>query len=170
MAPDPVKAMAALERSVSDNDPYHALILDFQMPNENGVELAARIQANPNFGAIPILILSSVENAPAAASQAGARISAYLSKPVRPSQIMDALAQSKLGYQCIPITELIGKKGKNQKSMADLDPKDVFMYACEDADITWQLADTLLPELEKEGLMKGKLEVIIKLALGKLML
>lgn len=94
VAPDPVKAMAALERSVSDNDPYHALILDFQMPNENGVELAARIQANPNFGAIPILILSSVENAPAAASQAGARISAYLSKPVRPSQIMDALAQS----------------------------------------------------------------------------
>ena len=66
---------------------------------------------------------------------------------------MDALAQAKLGYQCIPITELIGKKGKNQKSMADLDPKDVFMYACEDADITWQLADTLLPELEKEGLM-----------------
>ena len=66
---------------------------------------------------------------------------------------MDALAQSRLGYQCIPITELIGKKGKNQKSMADLDPKDVFMYACEDADITWQLADTLLPELEQEGLI-----------------
>ena len=76
----------------------------------------------------------------------------YLLEPDQPHG-MDALAQSKLGYQCIPITELIGKKGKNQKSMADLDPKDVFMYACEDADITWQLADTLLPELEKEGLM-----------------
>ena len=76
----------------------------------------------------------------------------YLLEPDQPHG-MDALAQSKLGYQCIPITELIGKKGKNQKSMADLDPKDVFMYACEDADITWQLADTLLPELEQEGLM-----------------
>ena len=76
----------------------------------------------------------------------------YLLEPDQPHG-MDALAQAKLGYQCIPITELIGKKGKNQKSMADLDPKDVFMYACEDADITWQLADTLLPELEKEGLM-----------------
>ncbi|WP_428409200.1 response regulator [Hyphococcus sp.] len=91
---DPVKAMAALERSVTDNDPYHALILDFQMPEENGAELAARIQADPKFGTIPVLILSSVDNAPAAAAAAGASIAAYLSKPVRPSQIMDSLAQS----------------------------------------------------------------------------
>ena len=91
---DPVRAMAALERSVSDGDPYHAMVLDFQMPGENGAELAARIQADPKFGAIPVLILSSVDNAPAVAAAANVRVDAYLSKPVRPSQLMDALAQS----------------------------------------------------------------------------
>jgi len=91
---DPVRAMAALERSASDNDPYHAMVLDFQMPGENGAELAMRIQADPKFGAIPVLILSSVDNAPAVTAAANVRVAAYLSKPVRPSQLMDALAQS----------------------------------------------------------------------------
>ena len=77
----------------------------------------------------------------------------YLLEPDQPHG-MDALAQAFLDYQCIPITDLIGKKGKGQKSMADLPPADVVNYACEDADISLQLADVLLPKLEKEGLMK----------------
>jgi len=64
------------------------------MPGENGAELAMRIQADPKFGAIPVLILSSVDNAPAASAAANVRVAAYLSKPVRPSQLMDALVQS----------------------------------------------------------------------------
>jgi DNA polymerase-1 len=75
----------------------------------------------------------------------------YLLEPDQPHG-MDALAQAFLDYQCIPITELIGKKGKGQKSMADLPPADVVNYACEDADITLQLAEVLLPMLEDEGL------------------
>ncbi len=70
----------------------------------------------------------------------------YLLEPDQPHG-MDALAQSFLGYQCIPITALLGKKGKNQKSMADLPPAEVVNYACEDADITLQLAEVLLPKL-----------------------
>ena len=76
----------------------------------------------------------------------------YLLEPDQPHG-MDALAQAFLDYQCIPITDLIGKKGKGQKSMADIPPSDVVNYACEDADITLQLADVLLPRLEQEGLM-----------------
>ena len=75
----------------------------------------------------------------------------YLLEPDQPHG-MDALAQAFLGYQCIPITALIGKKGKNQKSMADLPPEDVVDYACEDADVTLRLADVLLPKLAEEGL------------------
>lgn len=76
----------------------------------------------------------------------------YLLEPDRPHG-MDALAQAFLDYQCIPITDLLGKKGKGQKSMADLPPSEVVNYACEDADITLQLAEALLPKLEEEGLM-----------------
>ena len=75
----------------------------------------------------------------------------YLLEPDQPHG-MDALAQAFLDYQCIPITDLLGKKGKNQKSMADIPPSEVVNYACEDADITLQLADVLIPKLEEEGL------------------
>ena len=44
---------------------------------------------------------------------------------------MDYLAEIYLHYQTIHIDELIGPKGKNQKNMRDLDPKDVYLYACE---------------------------------------
>ena len=52
---------------------------------------------------------------------------------------MDYLAEIYLHYQTIHIDELIGPKGKNQKNMRDLDPKDVYRYACEDADVTLKL-------------------------------
>lgn len=52
---------------------------------------------------------------------------------------MDYMAEIYLHYQTIHIDELIGPKGKNQRSMRELDPKDVYEYAAEDADITLQL-------------------------------
>ncbi len=62
---------------------------------------------------------------------------------------MDYMAEIYLNYQTIHIDELIGPKGKNQKSMRDLDPKDVYEYAAEDADITLRLKNKLEPELKK---------------------
>ncbi len=52
---------------------------------------------------------------------------------------MDVLAEVYLQYQPVSIETLIGPKGKNQKSMADLDPSEISDYACEDADVTYQL-------------------------------
>ena len=66
---------------------------------------------------------------------------------------MDYLAEAYLHYQTIHIDELIGT-GKNQKSMAELSPEEVYVYACEDTDITLRLKNLFAPELEKEGLMK----------------
>lgn len=64
---------------------------------------------------------------------------------------MDYLSESYLNYKPIPISQLIGPKGKNQRSMRDLDPKEVVKYACEDADITLQLYHYLSKELESEN-------------------
>ena len=66
---------------------------------------------------------------------------------------MDYLAEAYLHYQTIHIDELIGT-GKNQKSMAELKPEEVFVYACEDTDITLRLKNLFAPQLEKEGLME----------------
>ena len=62
---------------------------------------------------------------------------------------MDYMAEVYLHYQTIHIDELIGPKGKNQRTMRDLSPTLVYEYACEDADITLQLKNKLEPELKK---------------------
>ncbi len=62
---------------------------------------------------------------------------------------MDYMAEIYLHYKTVHIDELIGPKGKNQRSMRDLSPTEVYEYACEDADITLQLKNKLEPELKK---------------------
>ena len=62
---------------------------------------------------------------------------------------MDYMAETLLHYETVHIEELIGPKGKNQKNMRDLDPKQVYEYAAEDADITLQLKHVLEPKLKE---------------------
>ena len=64
---------------------------------------------------------------------------------------MDYLAEIYLRYRTIHIDELIGSRGKNQKSMRDLPPEDVYRYACEDADVTLKLKNVLEKELKKQS-------------------
>jgi len=66
---------------------------------------------------------------------------------------MDYLAETYLGYKPISITSLIGKKGKKQLTMREVPVDKVTEYAAEDADITLQLNDFLVPKMEEEGLM-----------------
>ncbi len=61
---------------------------------------------------------------------------------------MDYLAEHLLGYQPVKIEELIGKKGKKQLTMRDVEVEKIVPYACEDADITLQLKHKLAPQIE----------------------
>ncbi len=67
---------------------------------------------------------------------------------------MDILAETYLNYQPVSITELIGKKGKNQLSMRVVPLKDQTEYAVEDADITFQLKEHFTGELETGNVTK----------------
>lgn len=78
-------------------------------------------------------------------------IAHYIINP-ESKQSMDFLAEQHLNYQCVSIESLIGKKGKNQKNMKDLAPEEVSDYACEDADITFQLKKLFETEIEKPHL------------------
>lgn len=64
---------------------------------------------------------------------------------------MDFMAEVYLNYNTVHIDELIGPKGKTQKSMRELAPNEVYAYACEDADITLQLKNVLEPKLKEVG-------------------
>lgn len=78
-------------------------------------------------------------------------IAHYLLKPDQ-RHGMDVLANNYLSYKPISIETLIGKKGKNQKSMLEI-PADIIKdYAAEDADITFQLYQVFEPAIKKEKL------------------
>ena len=65
---------------------------------------------------------------------------------------MDALAQNYLNYNPISIETLIGKKGKNQLSMRQVAIEKVCPYACEDADISWQLKQLFAKKIQHTAL------------------
>ncbi len=70
---------------------------------------------------------------------------------------LETLSKNYLGYKMIPITKLIGKKGKNQLSMIDVPIEDLCEYAVEDADITFQLKNIFekkLYELNQKSLFE----------------
>ena len=72
---------------------------------------------------------------------------------------MDFLSENFLGYLPIPITELIGKKGKAQGTMRDVKIEKAKEYAVEDTDVTLQLRNVFLPQLKEKEVEKVFYEV-----------
>lgn len=72
---------------------------------------------------------------------------------------MDLLSSQYLGYEPVHIDELIGKKGKNQGNMRDVELEKIKDYAAEDADITLQLKQVFLPQLKEKDVEKVFYEV-----------
>jgi len=79
-------------------------------------------------------------------------IAAYLLRPEARSYKEDYLSVEYLGYQMQSIEELIGKKGKSQKSMAEIPIEKITPYAAEDADIALQLTGILREKLRENKL------------------
>lgn len=73
----------------------------------------------------------------------------YVTHPQSKSHGLDALAAEHLNHQMIPYSEMTGK-GKKQICFSEVEVEKAVRYAAEDADITWQLAEKLLPELPAE--------------------
>ena len=76
---------------------------------------------------------------------------------------MDILSETYLKYSPKSIEELIGKKGKNQKSMRDVTLDEIKEYAVEDADVTLQLKEIFTLELDKTETKKLFEEIEIPL-------
>ena len=66
---------------------------------------------------------------------------------------MDLLSERYLNYKPIEITDLIGNKSVTQINMSQVSPQRVSDYACEDADVTWQLYEIFKSEIEQKGLV-----------------
>jgi DNA polymerase-1 len=85
-------------------------------------------------------------------------LSHYVIEPDGKSS-MDILSAKYLGYEPVHIVDLIGKKGKAQGTMRDVEIEKAKEYAVEDADITLQLKNIFVPQLKPNGVEKIFYEV-----------
>lgn len=72
---------------------------------------------------------------------------------------LDYLAKLYLGYDPIPTSDLLGPKGDTQRNMRDVPVEVVAEYACEDADVTLQIAEKIAPDIEHRGVSQVCYEV-----------
>lgn len=78
-------------------------------------------------------------------------VAAFLLNPIGRAQTLSALAYGELGIEMVEITELIGSKGKDQKTFADTAVGEATVYASEDADMSWRLYELLAKQLKGYG-------------------
>jgi signal transduction histidine kinase/DNA-binding response OmpR family regulator/HPt (histidine-containing phosphotransfer) domain-containing protein len=90
MANDGHSALMMLRAAAERGEPYDLAILDLGMPRMDGMELARRIKADPAIAAVRLILLTSLGGEAEQARRAG--FSAWLTKPVKQSQLYDAIA------------------------------------------------------------------------------
>lgn len=98
---DGATALAELEGRAAQGEPVPLVLLDYQMPGMDGLELARRIQRSPRLGDPALLMLSSSGQGEAAQQAREAGITRYLIKPVKPSDLLDAICEA---LQTAPIS------------------------------------------------------------------
>jgi DNA polymerase-1 len=81
-------------------------------------------------------------------------VASYLLNSGSRAHNLDALAFNEFGHQMIPIEDLIGKKGKDQMTMADVAVEKIAEYSGEDADYTYRLVKKFSPQLQSLKLQK----------------
>ncbi|MDR9367128.1 MAG: DNA polymerase I [Balneolaceae bacterium] len=156
-SPDPVSAgLVGISFSTMAGSGYYVPVnIDGGLDQDKVIELIRPIFENPDSTKIAhnykfdymMLMKSGIE---IKGKPFDTMVAAYLVDANQKLK-MDELSKGLLNYKPVPIEDLIGK-GKKQKSMADLEPGDVYLYACEDADITLRLYEILNEQLKKDEL------------------
>ena len=86
------QALEALHRAIETGERFDVLISDGQMPDVDGFMLARRVKGDRRIGQTPIVMLTSIGQPDDTARRRKAGVDAYLTKPVKHSDLLDALA------------------------------------------------------------------------------
>ncbi len=116
------QALEAMTRAAAGGDPFDAALLDLNMPEMDGIDLACRIVADRGFPPVKMVLLTSSGQPGEADRAREAGISAYLTKPVRQSPLFDCLATLMAGPQIAtvqssqaPVSAGVGPPGTARK-------------------------------------------------------
>ena len=135
-------ALEVLAQARAQGSPFRLVITDMQMPEMDGCSLSEEIRRSPDFGDVPILLLSSSVGQGEAARSRKLGVASWLTKPVQPSELLDAI-----------LVALSEPTEAPQPSPAPLDtaldePSRMKVLLAEDNPVNRKLATTLL---EKRG-------------------
>ncbi|MFC0676709.1 response regulator [Lysobacter korlensis] len=89
------EALVALRKAVDEGDPYPIAILDYQMPDIDGEMLARAIKADPVLRDVALIMLTSLGTGDNSSGLQEIGFAAYLSKPVRQSDLLNALSRAR---------------------------------------------------------------------------
>ncbi|MBF0508581.1 MAG: response regulator [Deltaproteobacteria bacterium] len=132
-------ALGALGQAKEHNEPFQLAILDLHMPKMDGFELAKKIKDNPDHGDIKIILLTSAAQRGDAGLCKKLGIPAYLTKPVRQSDLLDTI----LTVLCTPMPDAGQKSLVTRHSLKESRTKLNVLLA-EDGLINQRLAQTML--------------------------
>ena len=155
--------LVGLSFSVKENEAYYVPVPAERKEAEKIVNIFKPAYENPSIEKIGQNIKYDLEvlagyGVELAGEMFDTMIAHYLLQPELRHN-MDYMAEVYLGYKTIHIDELIGPKGKSQRSMRDLPPGEVYEYAAEDADVTLKLKNLLEPKLKEAGVWQLFTEV-----------
>jgi len=142
VVPSSDQALEELRRASDAGRPYRLVLLDAQMPEVDGFMLAESIKKNPDLAAATIMMLSSSGQSADVVKCRELGIAAYLTKPVKQSELFDVIA------------ELVGAEQKSTEAKVELPHVDEFaethykILLAEDNPVNQKLAVRLL---EKKG-------------------
>ncbi|MCL4216322.1 MAG: response regulator, partial [Candidatus Hydrogenedentes bacterium] len=88
----PEDALEQAREAIEANEPFELAILDFLMPQMDGITLARKLHEIPQYEKLPIIMLTSVTNMKQVRDIEGDDVAGYLTKPVRRSQLHDCIA------------------------------------------------------------------------------
>ena len=162
-ATDSTSALKALRSSSDRGHPYDMAIVDWQLPNNQGMLLVTMIRCDPKLAQIKLMIMSASEQHNAVPELEGMDISGYLVKPVRASRLWDSLVralelENEIGYWKLGT----GEAAKTQEQKPHLSPLKILLVEDHPVNQMVILNQLQMLELEADCVGNGK-EAIAKL-------
>jgi two-component system, sensor histidine kinase and response regulator len=142
--PDGEKALAELSAARKRNEPYRLILTDMHMPKMDGFDMVERIKDTPEFSAATIMMLTSGGQRGDAERCGKLGISAYLLKPVRQSELREAISRVLQAKEQTGDIAVITQDALNEKRNA----VSLHILLAEDNPVNQKLAVRLL---EKRG-------------------
>jgi two-component system, sensor histidine kinase and response regulator len=144
----PSSALAELERAVATGHPFELAVLDYEMSEMNGIELARAIRSRPALGTVKVVLLTSAPVDRDMLAPAG--IARVLTKPPRQSELCQVVADAIAGVD--------GAEAPAQAAKARSHPGGPIVLVAEDNEVNRAVAKALLAKrnLRTESAVNGK--------------